>query len=318
MIETVPDTEGRMLSDSWEEKREDDRLQCNLQRGLARILLSLAAIPLPRIGAFRLDDTGYIHLDNRPLTTEVIMQENEDIPLDMPRHKTFSRVDDLVLAQLDAFHNRLLHQPNTVATEIDGRFEMAGLVAARAIFPQMLQNDLRSGPFVCSLTDLHRSNILVDDDWNIVRIIDLEFACSWPLEFQQPPYWLGGQCADEIDQASFSPHHDRFVQILEEQEQLLALRTPRKLSAVMRHAWASGTFWLTLAVQDPIVFSSIFWYRILPYRLDLTIDHTTDFTLLASLLGGADIIQKKLGDYGQYLKELDSVFEECKIDASKS
>lgn len=172
------------------------------------------------------------------------MQENEDPPLDMPRRKTYARVDDLVLAHLDAFHNRLLHQPNTAATKVDGQFEMVGLVAARAIFPQMLQDDLRSGPFVCSLTDLHRSNIIVDDNWNITRIIDLEFACSWPLEFQQPPYWLGGQCVNEVDRDSLSTHHGRFVQILEEQEELLALRTPRKLSAIMRHAWASGTFWL--------------------------------------------------------------------------
>ncbi|QPG95177.1 hypothetical protein C2857_007774 [Epichloe festucae Fl1] len=317
VIETIPDTEGRMLSASWEERREDDRLQRNLQRDLARILLSLAAVPLPRIGAFRLDDTGYIHLDNRPLSTEVIMQENEDLPLDMPRHQTYTRVDDFVLAYLDAFHNRLLHQPNTIENEIDGRFELAGLTAARAIFPQMLQKDLRSGPFVCSLTDLHRSNIIVDDDWNIVSIIDLEFACSRPLEFQQPPYWLGGQCVDQIDRASFSPHHDRFIQILEEQEELLAKRTPRKLSAIMRQAWASGTFWLALATEDPVAFSSIFWYRLLPHRLHLTIDHTTDFTLLANL-GGEDIIQKKLQDHDQYLKKLDSIFEEYDVDASKS
>ena len=66
-----------MLSESWDENREDDRKLDNLQRGLARILLSLAAVPLPRIGAFRLDDAGYIHLDNRPLRSEIIMQENE-------------------------------------------------------------------------------------------------------------------------------------------------------------------------------------------------------------------------------------------------
>lgn len=85
LIETVPDTEGQMLSNSWNDRRQDDRLQRNFQRGLARILLSLAAVPLPRIGAFRLDDTGCIHLDNRPLGTEDIMQENEGFPRIMPR-----------------------------------------------------------------------------------------------------------------------------------------------------------------------------------------------------------------------------------------
>ena len=195
--------------------------------------------------------------------------------------------------------------------------KMAGLAAARVVFPQMLQEDMISGPFVCTLTDLHRSNIIVDNDWNITRIIDLEFACSWPLEFQQPPYWLGGQCADEIDRSSFGPYHDRFVQTIEEQEGLLSTSTPRKLSAIMRHAWASGTFWLSLAIQDPIAFSSIFWYRILPYRFHLTIDHTTDLTLLANLVGGVDTLQKKLQDYDQYSKQLDCIFEEHDVDASR-
>lgn len=315
VIETIADTEGRILSSSWDEERHDDRLQSNLQRSLAQILLSLAAVPLPRIGAFRLDDAGYVHLDNRPLCTEIIMQENEDLPLTMPRQTTYARADDFVLAHLDAFHNRLLHQPNTVTSEISGQFEMAGLAAARAIFPQMLREDLRSGPFVCSLTDLHRSNIIVDNDWNIVRIIDLEFACSWPLEFQQPPYWLGGQHADEIDRASFEPYHSRFVQIIEEQEELLTIRTPYTLSSIMRHAWASGTFWLTVAIQDPVIFSSVFWYRILPYQLRLSIDHNTDFALLAHLWGSPGIIQKKLKDNDQYLKELDSIFDKNNIGA---
>jgi hypothetical protein len=309
-----------MLSTSWEEKHQDGRLQRNLQQGLARILLSLAAVPLPRIGAFRLDNAGYIHLDNRPLSTEVIMQENEDLPLNLSRNDTYTRTDDFVLAQLDIFQNRLLHQPNTVATEIDGQFETAGLMAARAIFPRMLRKDLRSGPFVCSLTDLHQSNILVDDDWNIVRIIDLEFACSWPLEFQQPPYWLGGHAANEIDRDSFGPHFNQFVQILEEQErqqEFLATRSPRRLSAIMRHTWASGTFWLTLAMQDPMVFSSVLWYRILPYQFHLTIDHTTDFTLLANLLGGGHIIERKLQDHDQYSKKLDRIFEGFNMDAPK-
>ncbi|KAG9251065.1 uncharacterized protein F5Z01DRAFT_683549 [Emericellopsis atlantica] len=252
-------------------------------RGLARILLSLVAIPLPRIGAFRLDDAGYTYLDN----------QNEDLPLDIPREETYTRADDYVLTYLDAFHNRLLHQPNTVADEIDGRFEIAGPAAARAIFPQILQKDLLSGPF------------------NVMRIIDLKFACSWPLEFQQPPYWLGGQYADEIDRASFGPHHKRFIQILEEQEELLGAQTPRMLSArdILAHPRNP---------RDLIAFSSIFWYRILPYRLHLTIDHTTDLTLLANLWGGPGVIQKKVQDHEQYLKKLEGIFAGRDVEAAKA
>lgn len=65
LIQTI--TSGEMLPESWDEKRDDVRLQQNLQRDLASIILSLASIRQPRIGSFRLDGKGYRHLDNRPL-----------------------------------------------------------------------------------------------------------------------------------------------------------------------------------------------------------------------------------------------------------
>ncbi|KAF2021873.1 hypothetical protein BU24DRAFT_417506 [Aaosphaeria arxii CBS 175.79] len=311
VIETIPDTEGSMLSNSWEDKRGDDRLQSNLKRGLARILLSLAAIPLPRIGAFRLDDAGYVHLDNRPLNAEIIMQENEGFPIIIPRDQTYTRADDFILATLDAFHNRLLHQPNAMSDEFSGQFELAAILAARGVLPPMLQKDLRSGPFVCSLTNLHRSNIIVDDDWNITRIIDLEFACSWPIEFQHPPYWLGGQRADVLDDISFDPHHNQFVRILEELEEqgeFPAIRSPRKLSAIMRYTWASGTFWLTLGLQNPMMFATTFWFGILAVHLGLRIEYTNDFTMLANLSGASDFMDARLQENDEYSRTLHRIF----------
>jgi hypothetical protein len=42
------------------------------------------------------------------------------------------------------------------------------------------------------LTDLHGPNIFVDQDWHIKHIIDLEWACSLPIEMLGPPYWMTG------------------------------------------------------------------------------------------------------------------------------
>lgn len=33
-----------------------------------------------------------------------------------------------------------------------------------------------------TLTDLHQSNIFVDNDWHITAIVDLEWACSRPIK----------------------------------------------------------------------------------------------------------------------------------------
>ena len=55
-------TEGTMLSDSLEERCEDQGLRINLFRGLSRILLSLSQSPLPRIGSWTIDHTGRLSL----------------------------------------------------------------------------------------------------------------------------------------------------------------------------------------------------------------------------------------------------------------
>lgn len=46
-----------MLSESWDEKCDAARLQ-NLQGDLAKVMVSLSRVPLPRIGSFRLDSKG--------------------------------------------------------------------------------------------------------------------------------------------------------------------------------------------------------------------------------------------------------------------
>lgn len=100
-----------MLSESGDEKHNDIRLQDNLQRDLAKVTLSLASVPLPRICTFRIDDAGYLRLDNRPLSIQMTIQANEGIPIpdQADRQKTFSRVSDFVLHFLEAFDSRFLY-----------------------------------------------------------------------------------------------------------------------------------------------------------------------------------------------------------------
>ncbi|KAK2740930.1 hypothetical protein FQN57_005934 [Myotisia sp. PD_48] len=51
LVEFVQETTGKMLSCTWEEKKNDEKLRTNLYRDLSRIFLSLARIPLPKIGS---------------------------------------------------------------------------------------------------------------------------------------------------------------------------------------------------------------------------------------------------------------------------
>ncbi|KAG6039880.1 hypothetical protein E4U41_001880 [Claviceps citrina] len=314
LIETI--TSGAMLSELWDdEKRKDVRLQDNLQRGLARIMLSLAKVDLPRIGTFRLDDEGHLRLHNRPVSVQSTIQENEGIPVDTCRDTTFSSVHDFVLSNLAALDNRLLHQPNAIKSSGDAYYQMASLAGAKSIFPQLFRKDLDKGPFVFALTDLHRSNIIVDEDWNIIAIIDLEFACSLPIEFVNPPYWLGGGMIDEIDPVGFAPEHAGFLDHVKREEQLHDYRGAQEaLSTIMQQAWTNGAFWVSLAMMDPVAFTEIFYVRILPTFLwaewEEFNDDAVDYKFFARFWrrGISDIVDLKMEHRDRYAESLKEAF----------
>jgi hypothetical protein len=187
---------------------------------------------------------------------------------------------------------------------------MTSLAAAKTMFPQLFRKDLANGPFIFALTDLHPSNIFVDEDWNITRIIDLEFACSLPVEFLQPPYWLGGVLIDEIESVEFAPKHARFVEHLKLEENYT--RDGEPLSSIMQQAWTDGAFWVALAVRDLIAFTTIFYDRVLPGYFSFSAEelNKADYTFFARLWRRdiSDIIDQKLQDRNRYLERLKQVF----------
>lgn len=77
--------EGEMLSETWEEHRGDPKRRANLFRGLSQILLSLAKVPLPKIGSWTIDDSGILSLTNRPLALLLHEFESHHIPTGIPR-----------------------------------------------------------------------------------------------------------------------------------------------------------------------------------------------------------------------------------------
>ncbi|KAK2762555.1 hypothetical protein FQN53_007445 [Emmonsiellopsis sp. PD_33] len=89
------------------------------------------------------------------------------------------------------------------------------------------------------------SNILVDKDWHIKCLIDLEWACSHPIEMVAPPCWLSGKQMVEIDPESSSYNEPRkefmgkeFMDILAAKEKEAIRNIMPRLSDVMN---APGT-----------------------------------------------------------------------------
>jgi len=89
---------GNMLSSSWHEKMEDPERRRNLYHGLARIMLRLAKVPLPRIGSWTMDNDGDITLTNRPVFDLQILWNRHAIPTEVLRVCT---------SRLQVYHNIL-------------------------------------------------------------------------------------------------------------------------------------------------------------------------------------------------------------------
>jgi hypothetical protein len=197
-VDYIEEKDGLMLSKSWESLRHDKTRRSNLFKDLPRMILSLRRIPLPYIGAFTMDNKGVVRLANRPLALRLHQLENEGIPTNMKRSTTYTSVEPYLLDILAYHDSRLLHQPNSANDGPDCRGQMGALVSMRSLLHHFIDHDLRQGPFLLILTDIHQSNYFVDDEWNIRYIIDLEWACSRPAEMQRVPYWLTSQSIDSL------------------------------------------------------------------------------------------------------------------------
>ena len=314
LIEYIEETQGRMLSHTWNERRHEPRLRRNLFRDLSRILLTVAQVALPRIGSFTIDDNGFLSLTNRPLSLDIQDLENEQIPVDIPRGLTYSNVDSFVVDTL-AFHDsRLKHQPNGATHMEDCIYQVSALTIMKTVFSLFLRRDLRRGPFVFVLTDLHQSNILVDEEWNIKCIIDLEWVCSYPIEMLHPPYWLTNQAVDMIDASEYDQVRREFMDILEHEEHELYadIRETTRLSPIMKQGWEMGTFWYSLALQSPTGLSRVFYDHIQPR---LAKGHESDGEFFRIIMyywemNVTDFLHKKVKDKEDYDLQLRKAFEE--------
>ncbi|KAF2240256.1 hypothetical protein BU26DRAFT_385862, partial [Trematosphaeria pertusa] len=111
--------------------------------------------------------------------------------------------------------------------------------------------NLRHGPFILMLTDLHQSNIFVNSDWHITAIIDLEWACILPIEMQHPPYWLTGTSIDRLVREEFEAFrsvHAEFMAAFEREERSFG-KDDILHSQIMRKGWEIGNFWYFSALD---------------------------------------------------------------------
>lgn len=271
LIDYVEEKDGVMLLESWEEKRQDRSRRTNLFKDLSRIILSLGQIPLPRIGSFTLDDQGVLSLTNRPLTIRLQDLENEGVPTNIGRNDSYTTVEPYMLDLL-AYHDSLLrYRPNSINDRGDCRAQMAAITGMRAVLPHFINRDLRNGPFLFTLTDIHQGNIYVDAEWHIKYVIDLEWACSLPMEMQKPPHWLTGRNVDQLEDEHLAAYNDvreEFMEAFENEEKLqygTSMERDNLLrTRTMRRAWETGGYFYFHALESPTGLFNLFLQHIWP------------------------------------------------------
>ncbi|KAL3479030.1 hypothetical protein BJX99DRAFT_245228 [Aspergillus californicus] len=191
-------------------------------------------------------------LRNRPLTLRLQTFENEGIPT-IPRDSTYQSVEPYILDILQCHDNRIYHQPNAVHDLNDGQEQFAALTMMRGLLSQFMTRQYRNGPFVLTLTDLYPSNIFVDENWHVTSLIDLEWACSFPVELQTPPYWLSDRPIDDIEHGenlqTFEKIINEFMDVFEEQYQSQVASISQ--AQIMRTCWEKGSYWYFQAVNSP-------------------------------------------------------------------
>jgi hypothetical protein len=262
LLEYIDERDGQMLSSTWEAGRANPKLRQNLYRGISRILLSLAQQSFHKIGSLTINDEGFVRLENRPLTMDIQMSENEGIPVPIPRSRTYSTVDSYVNDVLRCHDNRLRYQPNAAQSASDCATQMSALASMRTVRPVFFEERDNWGPFSPCLTDFHQSNLIVDSEWNIKGLLDLEWTAVLPSAFLQPPYWLTDELEDMITTETYNGQREEFMESVKQEE--ISLHPRRLLSPAMNRSWEIGTFWYILALQKPPALPDIYYHRIQP------------------------------------------------------
>ncbi|KAH1481849.1 hypothetical protein KXX06_005100, partial [Aspergillus fumigatus] len=234
--------------------------------------------------------------------------ENEHIPLDMPRNATYATVDSYVNDILAFHESRLRHQPNAVNDVEDGFYQTSALMVMRSVWSCFFRRDFLRGPFFLNLTDLNQSNIFVDNDWNIKCLIDLEWACSHPVEMIQPPHWLTNQAVDLISIDDYDILRKEFMTALAEEE--MKIEPPVRLYPILQDGWDRGTFWCSLALSSPTALFKIF-YDFIQQRFSRDHDDPAfwKITMPYWTFNTFGFIENKVKDKEQYDISLRKAFE---------
>jgi hypothetical protein len=314
LLEHIGPETGRMLSATWAQHRHDSRRRTRLFHGMARIMLSLARLPQPHIGSFRFNPSdGTITLTNRPLISTTMIFENSGTPRTIQPHQLYQSSDVFASDMLTLHDNYLLHYRHAVRDDEEARERITIRTLLRAVMHHFVLPDRRNGPFLLQPTDLHQSNIFVDEDWNVSCLIDLEWICALPVEMLAVPYWLTNCSIDNIIDGEYGPFDEArqaFLAAMDEEIKTIPPAHDIPITRTMQDSWVSKSVWFWACIRSLNGWLFLFEDHIVPKYCANNKDLISDLKQ-ASAFWMQDVeavVKAKVEDEERYQAELRSLF----------
>ena len=290
---------GFHLSSRWESLIPEHRRK--VFEELADISLELNSHHFDHIGALGLNESEEWILSRPPINSPTAHLKIDGVEIRM--NTTFSTSIEFFLAQYDHIWRRYTEQRNSVYHEEDAREKYVRLQLFKELLPTFNIPEFNDGPFTLMHSDLHQSNVLVDDNLRITAILDWEWACVLPIQIScLPPICLSLKRPAEVEPDEYSEwlrSVKSWIEIYERKESQLAIKMP--VAGLMKESLQNRKLWFAHAIMDPYWFEYIFDDHIYSYAFDL------DFSAMCSALldtkirsSAKQLIAQKLLDLEKY------------------
>ncbi len=227
--------------------------------------IQLRQFEFPAIGRLAPSSSGKgVEVSSRPITNDMNLQVIEDglKPLEILDEYCTNGVirsaNDYVSMLLRVAWNAYETGTTRVSTNDEAAYDLFNLdTFSTFVRNEWLDPALDKGPFVLHHGDLGAYNVLVNEKFDILAILDWEWCHTVPLQFFVPPIWLSGGSFDIISLLGFFYREhveklDMFRAILSEREQELCgsqrllsdewARVHEKGALLIPHALESWTF----------------------------------------------------------------------------
>ncbi|KAI9812698.1 MAG: hypothetical protein M1832_000355 [Thelocarpon impressellum] len=199
--------EGRRLFDLRYHEL-DPRHKATVDRQVANIIIQLRQQEFGHIGALTLDDDGAPAFQrNRPLSIDLNEDQidGQDPARLLAPDAIFTSTEAYVQHLLELAYHTFLRQRDAVGDEENARYQLFTLHYMRDKVRAWLDRRYDKGPFVLMHGDLSPANIIVDDDFRILAVLDWEWSQTIPLQLVVPPNWLTGLPLEQVVHRDHSP-----------------------------------------------------------------------------------------------------------------